>query len=210
MGLDLFHVIPAIKTDESFSYFEVAELSDHPEFLSRHADLISEVEVYEDDFDIIVFPDAATRDAVLESNPHYEDMPCIVGDIALSGDQLAAIESEHALTGKTSQALRITDNISDETGFKEIYYDIISYETGPELIKALFYTEKGHQKKGMNEAFYNDYDNGRFYLDKAAVIKAAGYIRGASDKDTEELQAQFKKDFIDSFIEGDSIFFASW
>ena len=210
MGPDLYHVIPAPKKDESFDYFEVGEFDRNPGFLSKHADLVTEVEVFEDDFEIIVYPDTATRDIVLETNEDHAGKPYIIGDIALLEKEIAAIESKNSLEGKQSMSLRITDNILEEDRLREIYYDVISYETGPALVKVLFYSEKDHQRKDMSEAFYNDFKNGKLYFDKASVIKAGSYLWAPDDKAREDLQASFKKVFIDTFVEGESIFFATW
>jgi len=210
MGPDLYHVIPAPKKDESFDYFEVREFDGNPDFLLKYADLVTEVEVFEDDFEIIVYPDIATRDIVLETNEDHAGKPYIVGDIALSGKEIAAIESENSLQGKQSMSLRITDNILRDNRFTEVYYDVISYETGPSLVKVLFFSEKDHQRKDMSEAFYDDFENGKLYFDKASVIKAGSCLWAPDDKTREDLQASFKKLFIDTFVEGESIFFASW
>lgn len=210
MGLDLYHVVPAPKKDESFDYFETSDFDANPDFLLKYADLVTEVEVFEDDFEIIVYPDTATRDIVLETNDDHAGKPYIIGDITLAGKEIAAIESENGLESKESMTLRITDNILSNDRLREVYYDVISYETGPALVKVLFYSEKAHQRKGMTEAFYKDFENGKLYFDKASVSKACTYLSAPDDKTREDLQASFKKLFIDSFVEGESIFFASW
>ena len=77
-------------------------------------------------------------------------------------------------------------------------------------IKILYFRTKGYQRKGMDRKFYRDFENDKFYYDKATVLKAYDYLQGDRIHSLVELQLNFKKNFIDSFVEGESIFFAGW
>lgn len=86
----------------------------------------------------------------------------------------------------------------------DLFVEIEDPDTGKDA--ALFFVEKGYQRKGMIPAFYKDFKNAVPYIDIASVKKAYQYIEPASP----DLLVTFKEQFIDNFIEGESIFFASW
>ena len=206
MALDLHHVIPSIKLDESFDYLTIDEFNGNQQFLQQHQHLVTEIEDYEHDFEILVFPDLATKTLVLETHENFAGIPSLVGDITHLQEQINQIAAKHSVPGKAPTILDITDHLFANDTLKEICYYSITYETAPHIIKALFYSKKGHQRKGMNNKFYKDFVNGKLYFDKDSVVKAYSYF----DPTQAELQQQFKENFIDNFIEGESIFFCSW
>jgi len=209
MALDLYHVIPSIKLDESFDYFALEEFNSNQAFLQQHQHQVAEIEDFEDDFEILVFPDLATKTLVLNEHENYSDIPALIGGIANLQEQINQLAAGNSVAGKEPTILEITDNVLIKGASKEIFYHSITYETTPNTIKVLFYSEKGHQRKGMNSKFYNDFANNKLYFDKASVVKAYSYIdltRGGN----KELQQYFTENFIDNFIEGESIFLCSW
>ena len=46
------------------------------------------MEDFEHDFEILVFPDLATKELVLEANENYKDKPILVGDIQYLKEQI--------------------------------------------------------------------------------------------------------------------------
>lgn len=210
MALELYHLIPSIKDDESFDYFTLDEFADQPNFIQKHQHLIAEIDDFDHDFEILVFPDPFTKDIVLENHSHYSEKPILIGDIEQLGKQINDIVSAASLLDKEPLILKTVDNLFTDDESKEIFYHSISYETEPTPIKVLFYSEKGHQRKGMNNDFYENFINGKIYFDKDAVLKAYNYLEPRPGDNKEELQHKFKEQFIDNFNEGESMFFINW
>jgi hypothetical protein len=77
-------------------------------------------------------------------------------------------------------------------------------------VNVIYFKELGFQRKGMNSKFYKDFENGKPYLDIETVKIACKYLQADHISSLEELQQNFQKNFIDSFVEGESIFYASW
>jgi hypothetical protein len=72
--------------------------------------------------------------------------------------------------------------------------------------KGIYFAEKGHQRKGMNRQFYQDFENGKPYFDLPSVQKAYDYLEADHISTLGELQQNFQQ----HFVEGESLFFASW
>jgi len=210
MGLDLHHYIPAIKDDESFDYFALDEFINNPDFIQRYQHLIGEVEQFEHYHEILVFPDLPTKEMILQTHPHYSDKPFLIGQLEDLKEQINQMASANSITENELTILKIEDNLLEKDTLKEIFYYSISYETNPKVLKVLFHTDKGYQRKGMNNKFYEDFINDKLYFDKASVLKAYDYLEPRAGDSKEELQKSFKAQFIDNFIEGESIFLASW
>jgi hypothetical protein len=62
----------------------------------------------------------------------------------------------------------------------------------------------------MSSRFYKDFQNDKPYFDLHTVKKAYQYLEADHISSLEELQWNFQKNFIENFVEGESIFFASW
>jgi hypothetical protein len=62
----------------------------------------------------------------------------------------------------------------------------------------------------MSGKFYSDFGNDKLYFDLQSVIKAYQYLEADHISTLVELQANFQKNFIDNFEEGESIFHISW
>ena len=76
--------------------------------------------------------------------------------------------------------------------------------------KGIYFQDKGYQRKGMNRAFYQDFQNDRPYFDLASVKKAYVYLEANQINTLEGLQQNFRQNFIENFVEGESVFFAGW
>ncbi|MBY0477273.1 MAG: hypothetical protein K2Q24_06480 [Chitinophagaceae bacterium] len=76
--------------------------------------------------------------------------------------------------------------------------------------KVIFFNIKGYQRKGMRKAFYNDFKNDGIYFDLPSVLKAYNYLEADHINTLEELQRNFQQNFIDNFVNGESIFCVSW
>jgi hypothetical protein len=87
---------------------------------------------------------------------------------------------------------------------------IVEKEEDEGKVSVIYFKELGFQRKGMNSKFYKDFENGKPYLDIETVKKACKYLQADHLSSLKELQQNFQKNFIDSFVEGESIFYASW
>ena len=210
MGLDLYHAIPSIKTSDAVDYFTVDEFKDNSPFLEKHLNLLTEIDESEWDFEILVFPDNLTRDLLIKSAPSYKDKPTLIGDIEKLNSEVSNIARENLFQNSEPLILKSIDNLlTKETG-REIYHHIVSYETSSKKTKVLYWTAKGYQRKGMNKDFYNDFENCKLYFDKTSLLKASSYLQPTWDDNKEELKVYFKTNFVDNFVDGESIFFGSW
>lgn len=77
-------------------------------------------------------------------------------------------------------------------------------------MNVIYFKEVGYQRKGMNNKFYKEFKNGKPYLEIETVKKAFIFLQADHLSSLKELQQNFQKNFIDNFIEGESIFYASW
>jgi len=210
MGLDLYHLIPSVKIDESFDYFTTDEFDENPEFLYQYQHLIAEVEDFEEDLEILVFPNLATKLLVLSTQKSYSEMPNLIGELTHLQEQINQIAIDNSFIDKEPAILKIADNLHIGNTSKDVYYYSVSYEAAPTKKKVLFYSEKGYQRKGMNAKFYDDFVNDKLYFDKDSVVKAYSYLDPTWGDSKTELQQHFKENFINNFIEGESIFLISW
>ena len=210
MGLDLHHYILIAKNDESFDYFTLDEFIDEPEFIQRHQNLIGEVEQFDHYHEILVFPDASTKELILRTHEDFSEKPILIAELKNLKEHINKIASEDFIAESDLIILKIVDNLLTKDPLKEVYYYSISYESNPRVIKVLFHDEIGYQRKGMNSDFYQDFVNGKLYFDKATVLKAYTYLQPRLGDSIVDLQNSFKEQFIDNFTEGESIFFPNW
>ncbi|MBT1705185.1 hypothetical protein [Chryseosolibacter indicus] len=210
MGLDLFHAIPSAKTRDTFEYLTMDEFKDNPKFLEKHSHLLTEVDETEWDFEILVFPDKLTKDLITERTPSYKEKLTLVGNIDNLNLELSEVAMKNSIRNKEPLILKSIDyQLTKETA-KEIYYYTVSFETGSKKIQVLYWATKGYQRKGMNRNFYDDFENRKLYFDKASVLKASSYLKPTSDDGSHNLKTHFRGNFVDNFIEGESMFFGSW
>jgi len=94
------------------------------------------------------------------------------------------------------------NELSSNPRFIELHKQIFKEYDG-ELV--LFYKEIGYQRKAMIKDFYDAFENCKPYFEKKDVERAMIYL-----KPNDPFGADFKRNFIDNFVEGESIFFASW
>jgi len=87
---------------------------------------------------------------------------------------------------------------------------IVKKEEEEGKVSVIYFKEAGSQRKGMSSKFYEDFENGKPYVDIETVKKALNYLQADHISSLEELQQNFHKNFIDSFVEGESVFYASW
>ena len=76
--------------------------------------------------------------------------------------------------------------------------------------KGIYFDSKGYQRKGVQGRFYSDFENDRVYFDLQSVLKAYNYLAADHISTLPDLQHNFQQNFIDNFIEGESIFVAGW
>lgn len=77
-------------------------------------------------------------------------------------------------------------------------YRKVDYGQGEETITGYYYEGLGYQRKGVKREFYKRYKPDEFLFTKAELLELKTYV------DKEYLRS-FETDFIDKFIEGDTI-----
>lgn len=87
---------------------------------------------------------------------------------------------------------------------------LVEKEDGEGKVSVIYFKEVGYQRKGMNSKFCNDFENGKAYLKIESVKNVYKYLHADHIHSLEELQQNFQINFIDNFIEGESVFYASW
>lgn len=211
MGLDLYHLAPSKKSDLTSEYFTIEAFEDNPIFLKKYSHLIDELEYYDFNFEILIFPDLATKDLVLGNNDEYRKKPILIGDVSDLTTEIKFIIRGKNVKENNPLILNQIDNLLTNKHNREVSYTSVSFANDTSNTqKVIFFRKKGYQRKGMNEQFYQDFINGKNYYDLKTVQKAAQYLNPTWGDSKADLQQNFKKLFIDNFIEGESIFYANW
>ena len=76
--------------------------------------------------------------------------------------------------------------------------------------EVIYFEQIGFQRSGMKNEFYSDFQNDKLYFDLQSVKKAYNYLRENHIMTLAELQKNFQENFINNFIEEQSIFHVSW
>jgi hypothetical protein len=76
--------------------------------------------------------------------------------------------------------------------------------------KVLYYKIKGFHRKRVTHNFIVEFANEELYFNLRDVKKAKLYIRANPGENQEDLENDFQKNFIDNFIEGESVLFISY
>ena len=210
MGLDLHHFAPCAKAENTLDYFTEEDFADNPAFFDRHRHLLGEADDIYFDFTVYVFQDLVTKDLIFKRSPEYVDRPYLVGNLETLDPSIHEIVARHSLQDKERVILKTIDTLLTKDTGREIYYHTVSYETKTEIIQVLYHIEKGYQRKGMNVEFYDAFENGKAYVDKADVIRASRYLRTDGPVGTDSLANHFRCNFLNNFVEGESIFWCSW
>jgi hypothetical protein len=210
MGLDLYHAIPSLKMSDHTEYLTMDEFEHDSKFLVTNRHLLTEADETERGFEILVFPDIFSKGLVIKSTPGLSGKPFLVGDINNLNPELTEVATKNSVKDTKPLIVRSIDYVLTKETLREIYYHTVLYKTGSKKVKVLYWTTKGYQRKGMNKHFYEAFENNKLYFDKASVIKASSYLQPTWGHDGLELRKEFERNFIDNFIEGESIFFGNW
>lgn len=193
MGLDLYHGKFSYKQKSTDEYVTLDELNEFPLIKERHLDLITHIVSKEDDFTIYILPDEKRKESYVrvmgESDDKWRFLDRSTDNVEM---EILRIEREFNL-GSMHKFMHETGND------KEIL--MIDYAKNYEMIPVIYWTEIGYQRKGMQDEFYEAFENCKTYFRKEDVLKAASYLIG---------KGSFQEDFIDNFVEGDSLFMPSW
>ena len=76
--------------------------------------------------------------------------------------------------------------------------------------KIIFFESKGYQRKGMSSKFFLDFTNDTLYFHLDNVMKAYTYLEDDHINTLSALHQNFQINFIDNFVEGESVFYVSW
>jgi hypothetical protein len=199
MGLDLWHMIPSEK-NEPYDYFELDELEG---FAERHKHLITDLIEDDEIFNIYIFSDEKYRTVYEKRSVSYQYQCILTGSLDELKDEISQIELDNNLwvEGKSISDRSYIDNLAIEDGYTE--YILIEYPLSCKKRQVIYTKEIAYQRKGVNTQFYKDFSNCTSYIKKEDVLRAATYVDPA-------LVERFKADFIDNFVEGESIFMVSW
>ncbi len=104
------------------------------------------------------------------------------------------------------------DEFKDFPEFLENHKHLIATidnEDGSET-HVIYYTDKGYQRKQVADNFTDIFDNEKLYFDIATVKDAKRFLKARPEDEQDELENAFQLNFIENFVEGESIFFISW
>ncbi len=76
--------------------------------------------------------------------------------------------------------------------------------------KFIYFKSLGYQSGGINKQFYKEFTNDTIYFQLQDIEKAYKYLATDQLNRINNLQKNFKDNFINNFIEGKSIFHVSW
>ncbi len=212
MGLDLYHAVLSAKTDETSEYLTLDEFAERPDFIERYKHLVTEVPDVDHLFEILVFPNAEIKALYLAHHPVGEDEKdkrVLVGHLPDLENQMQQFEPAYKLNPTSRFICSETNYSLSEKYGMGFFYHSVSYSFDGQTKPVIYWATKGYQRKGMNGYFYNDFEDGKLYFDKATVIKASRYLSPPSIYG-KKLKMHFQENFIDNFIEGESIFFSEW
>lgn len=104
------------------------------------------------------------------------------------------------------------------------YFTLDEFQSNPDYIekhkhliaqndfgdKVLYYIVKGHHRKRVTDNFINEFENDKLYFRLADVKKAKSYLLANPGESQADIENNFQKNFIDNFLEGESVFFISY
>ena len=104
------------------------------------------------------------------------------------------------------------------------YFTLDEFQSNPEFIEkhkhlitqndfgdeVLYFVDKGHQRKRVTDNFINEFENNKLYFRLTDVKKAKSFLLANPGESQVDIENIFQKNFIDNFIEGESIFFTSY
>ena len=104
------------------------------------------------------------------------------------------------------------DELSTLPGYIEQHRQFIVEKDLDEYgkVDVIYFKSEGSQRKGMAFSFYSNFSNDGIYCDLKSVKKAYSFLQADQSNKLSALQSNFQKNFIDNFIEGESIFHVSW
>ena len=82
---------------------------------------------------------------------------------------------------------------------------IVSSDDG----EIIFYEDLGHIRKQVNPKYQNEFINDKLYFKKNEVEKLKKYLKSNQHENQKQLENYFDTNFINNFVEGESIFFLS-
>lgn len=80
----------------------------------------------------------------------------------------------------------------------------------PDVGQVIYYEEKGCQRKRVAPGFLKAFESGKLYFRKEDIVRAKAFLKVDNPVSQLLLEQRFQRDFIDNFVEGESIFFADW
>jgi len=104
------------------------------------------------------------------------------------------------------------------------YFILVEFQSNPEFIEkhkhlitqndfgdeVLYFLDKGHHRKRVTDNFINEFENNKLYFRLTDVKKAKSFLLANPGESQVDIENTFQKNFIDNFIEGESIFFTSY
>jgi hypothetical protein len=212
MGLDLYHAVPSAKTDETLEYLTMDQFRERPDFVERYKHLITEVSDVDTHFKVLIFPSVHIKTLYSMHHRNHQDEQdkrMLIGNLISLENEIRKLEVDHKLDPVSQLVRHETDATLSQKYGLAVSYDSLNYSVSGQTKWAIYWISEGYQWDGMNRYFYNHFENCKLYFDKANVIKASRYLSPPSIYGA-ELKAHFQENFLDNFIEGESIFFASW
>jgi hypothetical protein len=202
MGLDLLHVRLSAQDERTPEFFTLKELEVFPGIVERHRHLITEVLDTKCIFTIYLFPDERDKQEYEKWPGKSESAAFLIGGIPDMEEDVFKIEKANHLNGIHKFIERIGKENEDGKSIIRIEY-APTYEHVP----VIYWKEIGYQRKGMEPAFYEAFEDCKLYFKREDTLRASTYLSPVGSK---YYTGTFKEQFIDNFIECESIFFASW
>ncbi|NML20150.1 hypothetical protein HHL16_04665 [Pseudoflavitalea sp. G-6-1-2] len=208
MGLDLSHIRLCEKTDDELSYLYSSDFEHNPEFLQRHQHLVNYKIETSSFFHFYIFKNAKDKTLYESYFPEEDKSLHLIGSPAQLSDEIRRIEAANNLLPEEKFMSETTYSPTNNIFAKPVTYTLVLYAIAYEKVPVFYYREIGYQRKGMTSSFYEDFENNQLYFKKADVQKAALYVD--QRKSQPGLKDSFQQNFIDNFIEGESIFWPNW
>lgn len=100
------------------------------------------------------------------------------------------------------------EELAEEPAFLRAHRNLFFNVDDPDRGRttAAWWKELAHQRNGMRREFYHAFENCKLYFRRADVARAAMFLL----PEEPESGADFARNFTEAFVEGESIFMASW
>lgn len=172
-----------------------------PLFLEKNKHLVTR-QLSDSYMKFYFFKDEISRRNYLNGEEPMDFQRMFIGTIEELATQTRQLEEELNLTACDRKYF-------EEKDYEDYSYGMIEYITAISMTNVIYINILGNNNFLMSPGIKNHFRKGGFYFNKSDVIKASNFLDG-NREDLHAIHEEFRTAFIDSFVEGESIFQIDW